>query len=185
MLPLSYRWLRNGVTVPSEGLPTLLVSNVTINGSYRVVVTNLAGSVNANSVALTVLADDDGDGIPDTYENAYFPSGAATNAFNGLEDADGDTMSNHAEYIAGTNPTNALSFLKVEPLAIASEDTAIVEFEAIASRYYTIDFRNSLDSGSWTNLLQVPATTTNRTIRFTNSAAGPVQFYRVQIPSND
>ena len=49
------------------------------------------------------IADTDGDGIPDTWEQQYF--GGPTAADAGL-DSDTDGSSNLAEYIRGTNPNN-------------------------------------------------------------------------------
>ena len=92
-------------------------------------------------------------------------------------------MSNRDEYIAGTNPTNALSYLKLEPIQVLSGNS-ILEFGAISNRSYTIDFRNTFDSGTWTNLYDVPAATSNRIIRFTNTVTTPKRFYRIQIPSD-
>ena len=93
-------------------------------------------------------------------------------------------MSNLDEYIAGTIPTNALSYLRLEPLRRQATNS-ILEFAAVSNRYYTVDFRNTLDSGTWTNLFDIPAMATNRTLRMTNSVTSPMQFYRIQIPSNE
>ncbi len=54
--------------------------------------------------------DADGDGIPDSWELQYF--GSANNCVPGA-DPDGDGMSNLFEYLADTNPTNALSVLRL------------------------------------------------------------------------
>ncbi len=54
------------------------------------------------------VADDDGDGLPNDWELRYFGSvtGAVRNA-----DLDGDLMFNWQEQVAGTDPTNGLSYL--------------------------------------------------------------------------
>jgi hypothetical protein len=54
--------------------------------------------------------DADGDGIPDWREQQYF--GSITNCAPEA-DPDGDGMPNLLEYLADTNPTNALSVLRV------------------------------------------------------------------------
>jgi hypothetical protein len=184
LLPLNIRWLRNGVTWMPNAPATLVIPNAQSNGTFRAVVTNLAGSTNTLAVNLVVLPDGDGDGIPDAFENAYFPPGSATNALNASEDPDFDTMSNVQEYIAGTNPTNGLSYLRVEPLRLQSGN-AILEFAAVSNRNYNIQFRDTFDSGVWTNLFTVPAATNNRTLRFTNAITTPIRFFRIEIPSND
>jgi hypothetical protein len=77
-----------------------------------------------------------------------------------------------------------LSSLRLDPLQWETTHS-ILEFAAVSNRYYTVDFRNTLDSGTWTNLFEIPATITNRTIRLTNSVTTPMRFYRIQIPANE
>lgn len=70
--------------------------------NIQTVITNRLTGINFN------LADPDnnGDGIPDWWEIAYF--GNATNNYGGV-DSDGDEYTNQEEYDADTNPTNNLS----------------------------------------------------------------------------
>ena len=55
---------------------------------------------------VTFLADSDHDGLPDEWEILY---GLNPKAADATLDSDGDTMSNLAEYIAGTDPTDPSS----------------------------------------------------------------------------
>src|SRR6185503_16304517 len=57
LLPINYRWLRQGVNFLSNAPATLVITNCqpALAGSFRVTVTNLAGTVNSSSVTLTVL----------------------------------------------------------------------------------------------------------------------------------
>jgi hypothetical protein len=147
--PLSYRWLRNGVTWPSEGLSTLIITNCLSNGTYRVVITNLAGSVNSSSVALTVLPDSDRDGIPDSWELEHF--GDSTGA-SGTADTDGDGMINTEEFVAGTDPNNALSVLKI---GVNPTNRAVLNFVAQTNRGYTVQYQTSLLSTNWSSLTNI------------------------------
>lgn len=94
------------------------------------------------------VADTDGDGIPDYWEEEYFggPVGAGAD-----EDADGDGMTNLEEFIAGTNPTDPRCAFrvvidKVPPPAQntrasdASGDGSVVQLEwpTVSNRTYII-----------------------------------------------
>jgi len=56
-LPLSYRWQKDGVTLPGEANAQLVRNNVTPadSGSYTVVVTNAAGFVLSDAAIINVL----------------------------------------------------------------------------------------------------------------------------------
>ncbi len=72
--------------------------------AYTVVITNSSGSV--TSAPANILFDTDGNGLPDSWEIAYFgATGQDPNA-----DPDGDGVSNLQEYLDGTDPTNPASF---------------------------------------------------------------------------
>ncbi len=60
-------------------------------------------------------ADSDGDGVPDWWTQKYFghPTGQAMDHSQATDDADGDGMSNLQEYLAGTDPTNTASALRI------------------------------------------------------------------------
>ena len=175
-VPLSYRWLRNGVTFPSDGQPVLTVPDVQANGVFRVVVTNLAGSANSSAVQLTALPDADGDGIPDSWESLYF--GNPTNAL-GTADADGDGMINTDEFIAGTDPTNALSVLRLVRDATNSE---LLRFVAQTNKGYTVQYQTNLTSGTWRSVTNVGSSTQVRTLTVPADAPEPRKFYRVVTP---
>ena len=61
-------------------------------------------------------------------------------------------------------------------------DNAVLQFQAVSNRTYTIDFRDTLDSATWTNLYSIAPATNNRTLFFTNNYATPMRVYRIQIP---
>ena len=84
--------------------------------------------------------DQDGDGMQDTWEdtNALDPEDPSDAA----EDADGDGMSNFAEFRAGTIPTNANSVFLVEIDDIRNGQTwlegVVLRWASISNRSYTV-----------------------------------------------
>jgi len=179
--PLNYRWLRNGVNYLSNAPPTLVITNLQPNmaGSFRVTITNLAGTVNSTTVMLGVLADTDADGLPDFWETNYV--GNATN-MSATADPDGDGMINRDEYVAGTNPTNALSVLK---LTLTTTNTAVLQFIAQPSIGYTVQYRTNLNSAVWNNITSVAAQSLMQTMQVNvpKPPPEPARFYRIVTPS--
>lgn len=177
--PLNFRWLRQGVTYLSNAPATLIITNVQpgVSGSFRVAVTNRAGSVNSAPVQLLVIADRDTDGLPDFWETNYF--GNPTNA-SAMADSDSDNMINRDEFIAGTNPLDPFSVLKLEPLSLGTGSGNVIQFTAASNRSYRVQFSPELDALAWTNLADVNARPSNWTAVITNSTTlAPLRLYRV------
>lgn len=176
--PLSYRWLRNGVTWPSDGEPTLVITNVQAGGSFRVTITNLAGSANSSAANLTVLPDSDGDGLPDSWETAYF--GNSTGA-SPLADSDADGMTNVEEFRSGTNPTDVSSVLRI---VLNATNSALLHFVVETNRGYTVQYRTNLSAGAWNALSNFNAQSQVSTARVNapNPPPESERFYRVVTP---
>jgi hypothetical protein len=98
---LTCQWRFNGGDIGGATNDALLLQNVSTNreGEYRVVLTNPSGSVTSAPALLWI--DNDGNGLPDSWERFYFgaPGVRATG------DADGDGASNLQEFLDGTDPT--------------------------------------------------------------------------------
>ena len=189
-LPVGYRWRRNNANFP--GNTSLLYQRtafLTITNAqppltnYAVVVTNAArpaGFISATAT-LTFLTDADGDGLPDVWESQFgFNPGSPDDA---RGDPDGDTLSNWEEYLAGTDPTNALSYLKIDRLRIGT--VTLLEFLAISNRTYTIEYGDALDAQSWQTLVSLPARATNRLELVPDFPVSTNRFYRLVTPALD
>ena len=153
-----------------------------------------AAAPTAGAPSSSALADSDGDGIPDAWETQYgFNPNNSADA--GL-DPDNDTTSNLAEYVAGTNPTNALSVLRILGATPSPDNVqpALVHFFAYSNATYTVEYRKKVDS-NWKKVGDVPALPSNRLVSVhdqgaTNSASSLTntvsdRYYRVVAPATN
>lgn len=189
--PFYYQLRRSSTTLTNyssnERTGFLTLSNVQTNqaGTYRVVVTNVANpspGLTMPPVTLTVLADADGDGLPDVWEsaNGFSPNDATDAAL----DVDADGLSNRDEYLAGTNPRDGSNLLRVEQIEFSGElPAAIVRFVAQAGKTYSVQSRDLIGESPWTTLENIVAHATNRLVAVTNATtAGPTRIYRLATP---
>jgi hypothetical protein len=194
-LPLTFRWRSNSLFVAniplydtncfftiSNAQPTSLTNRI----NYVVAVTNLAGSSTLSSnAALTILADSDGDGTPDEWElsNNFSPTNAADAAL----DNDGDGVVNAHEYLAGTDPLDAQSHLKLQSITVnGSKPVALLTFPTLAGKTYSVLRRDSVVSGTWVVVADVLASSSNRIVEVRDAmplAAGTTErFYSLVTP---
>jgi len=189
--PFNFSWrklatvITNMTTTSTNATFTLFNVQPSDAGQYRCVITNIAslpaGSVGITTISsLTVLADSDGDHLPDSWEtqfgfNPHDPS-------DGLADPDGDGVSNLQEYLAGTNPTNAQSNFKFTSIAVAAK-TNTMRFQAVSNRTYSVQFKNDLNSSTWSILTNITAATTNRpAVIIRDTGTNTARVYRVGTP---
>jgi len=180
--PFTNDWRRGSTVVDTHVLSntvdffTVTVPNVATTLQYRVYIKNLAtfgGGVLSAAATLTVLADTNSNGLPDSWETTYGITDP--NA-----DADGDGMTNREEYQAGTNPTDPLSLLKVE--ISAAPDQVTLGFGAMSNLTYSLQHQPGLGGGAWTSLAEVLARKTNRDETFIHTNSTGAGFYRVVMP---
>lgn len=179
-LPILYRWRRNNAFIPNAAY--LLHSHTaffTVTNAvppftnYAVAVSNLAraSGILSPSAFLTFVNDTDNDGLPDEWETSFgLDPNSATDR---LLDRDGDGHLNWQEYVAGTDPTNALSHLKLDFLS----------FTAVSNKTYSVEFTPQLFTEPWQTLMQIPARPTNRIERIADPPVSSNRFYRLITPA--
>jgi lysophospholipase L1-like esterase len=183
--PIWYRWLSNGLGIVTNNTGVLVISNVQSSYTIRLTATNLAsgpGGVNMtpfSGVLLTMMPDFDGDHMADAWEAQY---GFDTNSMaDAALDFDGDGLSNRAEYVAGTNPTNALSLLE---LKWSATNIAAIEFLAQPNITYEVQYRTNLTSAIWSSFTNISAQAQAQTMTVTlpSPPAAGERYYRVVTP---
>jgi hypothetical protein len=160
-----------------------IASNAT-PGLRSFVVTQGTNTAYANGFLeiLPVVPDYNFDGLDDTFQRKYFFPFTQANAAP-KADPDGDRMSNYAEYVAGTVPTNAASTLKMQSTTTTASGTT-VKWQSVAGKRYQLMSRTNVVLGSWQNVGSVYTATNSAAQVLDASATNGVRFYRVQVFPN-
>lgn len=190
-LPMNFSWRRNFQVITNIMLNQRTcywaIANVELTnaGNYAVGITNIAGPAPAglsSNAVLTVLDDRDGDRTPDDWEiahnlNAGDPSDAAL-------DEDGDSLTNLQEYLAGTDPRDAASCLRIINAGLSSSDEWWLRFSAVGGRTYAVEAHDEFAASNWFRLTEFPASSTNRMVEWIdyNPGRSNGRLYRVVTP---
>src|SRR5205814_2714560 len=97
---------------------------------------NLASGGTVDFTGNYTIADVNTNGIPDAYELAYF--GAVSPGRTRATDTDGDGMSDFAEFVAGSNPTNARSALRLTTAFQPVNDSVKISWPSGAGHAYRV-----------------------------------------------
>jgi len=101
------------------------------------------------SIAVQAQSDTDGNGLPDYWEQLYFGSitGADPNA-----DGDTDGVSNIQEYLAGTNPKDSNSVLRMCSM-LTTSGWYVVDWDSVGGTRYRVEYDSGFDD-AFTPILQ-------------------------------
>jgi len=122
--------------------------------------------------------DNPGDGtVPQWWASFYFGT-----AVDPSQDHDKDGLSAYAEFVFGTDPTNAVSRLQLRAEGVPPAGLRVAFAPKLADRIYDLQRITNLSAGAWSNVNLVAAADTDGEGVFiiTNPPAGP-NFYRLAV----
>jgi hypothetical protein len=96
--------------------------------------------------------------IPGWWANYYFGPGAVVD---GSADPDGDGYSNYAEYVFGTNPVDATSYLQFNVVPETGGAVSVTFSPLQGGRAYQLQTATDLSTGTWTTLTNSVSVNTN------------------------
>ena len=136
-------------------------------------------TVGTDTVGSPVL-DFDGDGLPDAWELANGLDATDATGVNGPNgDPDGDHLTNLQEFIAGTNPQDATSYLKINSINVT---TGTLSFTAVAGKTYSVITTTNLVPGVWSKFVDIAASPTNTQATVSNIMGAKAKYYQLVTP---
>jgi hypothetical protein len=124
------------------------------------------------------FADSNANGISDAWEQQYL--GGVAPGHSPADDRDHDGSSDLAEFMAGTNPTNAVSRLQLLSPQLATTGDLLVRWESTAGRGYRV--QGSMDAIRWETLTDwIMATSSASTATVPFPTGGRPYLFRLEV----
>ncbi len=124
-----------------------------------------------------IFVDANHNGISDAWEQDYF--GTVVTNRTKLTDTDHDGMTDYAEFVAGTNPTNAASRFYFTGQTIRT-NLARMTWTVVTNRLYQVTTSTNL--AGWTPVTEWLQASNDPTMNYaTTNNSGRSHFYRVQV----
>ena len=178
------------VPVQSGGAPSITITNLPL-GNYVVqfgdVPFYLTPSAQTNTLVdhgqlnfsgNYTLIDTNQNGMADSWEKTYFGAASATRTE--FTDTDGDGMTDYAEFLAGTNPTNSASVLRLFTPSVQNAGAVRFDWPAFPGRSYRLT--SSTNLSAWepaTDWIQAGGNMLSLTTNVVSGAR--FRFYRVEV----
>lgn len=120
--------------------------------------------------------DSDQDGLEDGWELVNFGDLSARPG----DDPDGDGMTNLGEFLAGTNPKDAGSSLRLTGLSLNRAGQAVVSWSAVLGKAYQLQYRSTLGTGGWTDA-GAPVSSASNVGTASVPGSAVAGFYRIKV----
>jgi hypothetical protein len=123
------------------------------------------------------MPDGNNNGMSDTWEQQYF--GAVSPNRTKLTDTDGDGFTDYAEFIAGTNPTQPTSTLRLDPPFALQSGSVRLEWPSVPGRAYLVE--GSTDGVNWSAVSGWILATGDPTTFTPPTGPGAPNLFRLQV----
>ncbi len=168
-----------------KNLPlTRVFTNSVVDGQLDALFLPVTDNARCSGIQVRKIADlfSGNDGIPDWWRLAYFDhaTGQAADRSRAGDDADGDGMSNLAEFLAGTNPLDTNSVFQIIGLVSAGNEVQLFWPTRTGKTYQLQQCDVLSPTARWTNFGPALAGTDSVLTQSAGAVGGESRFFRVQ-----